>query len=64
MTVALDERGCAVLTRTHADVAFLDGKRARIDEPHVAALNALVQIWREPSTNVDNRRAVPWFDPE
>lgn len=51
MTVALDERGCAVLTRTHADVAFLDGKRARIDEPHVAALNALVRVWRGiPST--------------
>lgn len=47
MTVELDERGRAVLPRTHADVAFLAAKRARTDEPHVAALSDLVRGWRQ-----------------
>jgi hypothetical protein len=60
----MHERGRAVRPRAPADAAFLAAKRARIDEPHVAPLNALVRNLRELSTNVDTRRAVPWFDPE
>ncbi|MFF0990881.1 uracil-DNA glycosylase [Kocuria nitroreducens] len=33
-------------------------KRARVDEPHVAPLNALVRDWREGG------RSVPWVDPD
>ena len=33
-------------------------KLARLDDPHVAPLNALVRLWR------GRGRAVPWFDPD
>ena len=45
--------------RGHADPAFLAAKRARLDEPHVAALNALAaQVERT------TRRAAPRVDPD
>ncbi|MFI7584607.1 uracil-DNA glycosylase [Kocuria sp. M1N1S27] len=34
------------------------GKRARVDAPHVAPLNALVRAWRRDG------RFVPWVDPD
>lgn len=35
-----------------------EGKRARVDEPHVAPLNDLVRSWRRDG------RFVPWVDPD
>jgi hypothetical protein len=38
-------------------------RRPRVDEPHVAPLNALARQWRTPRD--DGRdRFVPWFDPD
>lgn len=47
-----------VIPRRHADRAFLDAKRARVDEPHVAPLNAMARRIQaaHPGT--------PFFDPE
>lgn len=36
-------------------------RRSRIDEPHVAPLNALVRAWRQ---GPEGPRFVPWFDPD
>lgn len=58
MAVELDEQGRAVRPRAHADAAFLAAKRARIDEAHVAPLNALVRVWRQPA-NVTDPFAAP-----
>jgi uracil-DNA glycosylase len=44
--------------RRHADPAFLAAKLARVDEPHVAPLNAMVRRIRE------EHAGVPYFDPK
>lgn len=36
------------------------GKRERLDEPHIAPLNALVRAWRADRVTT----GIPWFDPD
>jgi uracil-DNA glycosylase len=43
--------------RAHRDTAFLAAKLARVEEPHVAPLNALVRELRAGG------RSAPWVDP-
>jgi hypothetical protein len=47
-----------MLPRRHADPVFLAAKLARVDEPHVAPLNAMVRSIRL------QHAGVPFFDPE
>lgn len=49
-----------VLTRAHRNQSLLTSKRARLDDPHVGSLNAMV---REINRHRADDHAAPWFDP-
>lgn len=71
--VEVDGRGWPTRTRAHRSKRFLAAKRARLGEPHVAALNDLVQEIRADRQTASARAVdvpgieqavVPWFDPD
>jgi hypothetical protein len=58
-SVAVNDNACMPAEPCmNRDPAFLANKKSRLQDPHIAPLNALVQTWRA------DRIPVPWVDPD